>query len=168
AELRELDVVIRGSLEERASAAFVKYLRKGEHMDPQEFRTLQEYRATLGSENGGAAYPGSTAGFFTPVSFQHSVTAASKFAGPMLTNATVVDTPKGAPMPFPQDDDTTVSGEAVSENSQTTAQDVTVKETVLGAYKYSSKIVKVSNEALEDTAFDVTDYLSGKFGIRLG
>ena len=41
-------------------------------------------------------------------------------------------------------------------------------ELVLGAYKYTSKIIRVSVELLQDSAFNMEQYIGGKFGERLG
>lgn len=125
----------------------------------------------MGSGNQGA-YPGATSGFFVPVGFVDRIEEALKYYGPMLRggpgNPEIMDTATGQPLPFPTDNDTTISGELVGENQLTNAQDVSLGQVILGAYKYSSKLVKVSIELLQDSAFDIENFLVKKFGIRIG
>lgn len=121
---------------------------------------------------GQGAYPGATTGFFVPVGFTDRVEEAMKYYGPMLKGGMgmpeVFDTATGQVLPFPTDNDTTVFGELIGENQQVTQQDVVLGQILLGAYKYSSRMVKVSIELLQDSAFDFESYLIKKFAIRLG
>jgi len=169
-EISALESEIRGGLADKYDAAFNDYLRRGyQRMSAENLKVAAEYRtATVGVEGvAGAAYPGSSSGFFAPASFMHEVTAASMAAGPMLANCRVIDTPSATPMGFPQDEDTTISAELITEGSLVDTQDVTIKQTILGGFKVSSKIVKVSREMVEDSAFPLDAYLAEKFGIRI-
>src|SRR5439155_22614940 len=74
----------------------------------------------------------------------------------------------GQPLPHSTDNDVSNVGEIVAEHSQVSAQDVTVGSILLGAFKFSTKLVKVSLELAQDSAFDMQDYLAKKFGTRLG
>lgn len=168
-EIEELDVQLAATHDGQYYKAFRAWIRHGlESLNPEYVRILQEKRATVGVEAGGAAYPGSTSAFFVPTGFVYDVTEATKYAGPCLTNCTVRDTRTGAVLPFPQDDDTAVAGVAVGEGQQTPKQDIPIKNTVLGAYKYSSQAVLMSLEQLQDSGIPVDSYLARKFGIRLG
>jgi HK97 family phage major capsid protein len=135
----------------------------------RELRTLGATREVRDMGTGGqGAYPGATTGFFVPVGFVDKVTEAMKYYGPMLLEADTFDTATGQPLPFPTDNDTTVMGELIAENQQVSTQDVTLGQIIFGAYKFSSKLVKVSIELLQDSAFDFDAYLTKKFAIRLG
>jgi HK97 family phage major capsid protein len=156
---------IRGvSAEERA------LLTPKRHMVAIDGQAIGETR-DMGS-GGEGAYPGATSGFFVPVGFVDKIEEALKYYGPMLQggpgNPEIMDTATGQPLPFPTDNDTTITGELVGENQLTNSQDVSLSQILLGAYKYSSKIVKVSIELLQDSAFDMEAYLIKKFGIRIG
>jgi HK97 family phage major capsid protein len=85
-------------------------------------------------------------------------------------NTTVIPTDMGNDLPIPTDDDTSNTGAILSENNSTghTEQDVTVGAVVLHAYTYSSKLVKVSIELLQDSAFPIQPWLSAKLGTRIG
>jgi HK97 family phage major capsid protein len=147
--------------------------------DPEELRMINAELRSMGipelrdmGSGGQGAYPGATTGFFVPVGFIDKVMEALKYYGPMLKGGpgdpTIFDTTTGQPLPFPTDNDTTVTGELIGEGQQVTTADVTLGQIILGAYKFSSKLVKVSIELLQDSAFDFDAYLVKKFGTRLG
>ena len=124
--------------------------------------------------SGQGAYPGITsgAGIFVPVGFVDRITEALKYYGPMLTGGEdmpdIMETATGQPLPFPTDNDTTVTGEIIGEAQQVTTADITIGQVILGAYKFSTRLVKVSIELLQDSAFDIEAYLIKKFAIRTG
>lgn len=117
---------------------------------------------------GQGAYPGATSGFFVPVGFAGQFEAALKYYGGMLQAAKIWDTATGNPIPYPSVDDTTVIGEQVDENAPVSGADVPVSQIMYGAFKYSSKLVKVSIELLQDSAFDLESFLTEQFAIRIG
>lgn len=90
------------------------------------------------------------------------------FGGFMQSGPNVFTTERGETMTFPNVNDTTQEAEIVAENAAVTEQDVQFGEIELGAYKYSSKLVKVSLEASQDIVFDITGILSTAFGKRFG
>lgn len=117
---------------------------------------------------GGNALQGTGAGYFVPVGFVYDVEQALKYYGDMLNVATIMDTATGQPLPHPTSNDTTVTGELVGEGAQVSTQDVSISNMTLNAWKYSTKLVKVSLELLQDSAFDLESYLKEQFAIRLG
>jgi HK97 family phage major capsid protein len=153
--------------------AFGAYLRRGAaDLNEQDRRTLFEKR-DMGT-NGQGAYPGaagSSGGFFVPVGFVDRVENAMKYVGPMLDGGTglptIMPTETGQPLPYPAADDTSNVGEQVGEGQQVTTQDVSLQQVVFGAYKYSTKLVKVSIELLQDSAFDLEGFLINEFAQRL-
>lgn len=160
--------------------AFDRYLRAGRAELTAEERSI--LRSDRGSElramgtGGEGAYPGASAGFFAPVGFVRQIESAMKYFGPMLAGdgtgrdglPTIMDTDTGAPLPWPTDNDTAVTGERIGENQPVNTADVSVGMINFGAYKYSSKLVKVSLELLQDSAFDLESWLAMKFGERTG
>jgi HK97 family phage major capsid protein len=149
--------------------AFGAYLRHGvAQLDPEQRSVLQEYR-DLGT-GGQGAYPGATAGFFVPVGFMQDIVEALKYYGPFLDPGVcrIMDTATGQPLPYPTEDDVSVLGERVGEGQQVTDQDVNLGQLMLGAWKYSSRMVKVSVELLQDSAFDLESFLISAFAKRIG
>jgi HK97 family phage major capsid protein len=151
--------------------AFQTYLRIGASEMRTDQRAVLFERRDMGT-GGQGAYPGATTGFFVPVGFFKQVEDALKYYGPMLVGGEgmplLFDTDTGAPLPFPTADDTNEIGEQVGENQQVTTADVSLGQIMFGAWKYSTKMVKVSIELLTDSAFDIESFLATEFGRRLG
>lgn len=110
----------------------------------------------------------SLGGYFVPKGFVYDVEEAMKYYGPMLEVAEIMDTSTGQPLPYPTDNDTTVSGELVGEGQQVSAKDVVLGQISFGAFKFSTKMIKLSLELLQDSAFPMESYLKKKMAIRLG
>lgn len=97
------------------------------------------------------------------------VEALKWYSGMEQAGAEVMTTDTGADLPIATDNDTSNTGAIVSEEgSQASGTSVTMGQVVLHAYLYSSKVVKVSWQLLQDASFDIDAYLGRKFGIRLG
>ncbi len=161
--------------EQRAHhVAFLSYLRHGRAAMPQDQRTiLENYRSPefrdMGS-GGQGAYPGASEGFFVPVGFVQNIIEALKYYGPLLDDGIVdlMDTATGQLLPYPTENDVNIMGERIGEGQQVTSQDVSLGQIMLGAWKYSTKMVKVSIELLQDSAFDLEKWLTRVLAIRLG
>ncbi len=110
----------------------------------------------------------SLGGYFVPKGFVYEVEEAMKYFGPMLQIADIMDTSTGQPLPYPTDNDTSVSGEIVGEGQQVTDKDVAIGQVLFGAYKFSTKMIKLSLELLQDSAFPMEGYLKKKMATRLG
>ena len=82
--------------------------------------------------------------------------------------AEVVRTDKGGPFPYAKSIDATNIGEIIGENTQVDEAEPTFTQTVLNDFTYSSKMVLVSRQMLNDSAFDLTGWLADRLGERLG
>lgn len=159
--------------DKKFAKAFRNYLKHGltansiDRGISDEERGLLLERRDMGT-GGGNALQGTGGGFFVPVGFVYDVEEALKYYGPMLKAATIMPTDTGQPLPYPTANDTAVVGELVGEAQQVTTNDVTLGNVVFNAYKYSTKMVKVSVELLQDSAFDIEAFLKKQFAIRLG
>lgn len=163
------DEKIAKEAKEKRAKAFKGYLVG--RMDEEDRTTLQEMR-DMGTSGSGAGIATSGAGIFVPVGFVNDIVEAMKYYGPMLNggpgNPSIMDTATGQILPFPTDNDTSSVGELLGENQQVTTLDVTIGSVNMNAFKFSSKMVKVSIELLQDSAFDIEAYLKDKFATRLG
>lgn len=88
--------------------------------------------------------------------------------GGMMQVAEVLRTQTGADLPWPTVNDTSQEGALIAENTAVTEQDVTFAETILQSFKYTSKLVRVSIELLQDAEIDVPGTLGDLLGERLG
>lgn len=101
--------------------------------------------------------------------FMRELDAAMKDYSGMAQAARTVNTDTGADMPFPTMDDTGQIGALLAEGSAAAdTADPTLAAVVLQAFLYTSKIVRVPNQLLQDSAFSVDSYLPEALGVRLG
>lgn len=110
---------------------------------------------------------GSTGGYFVPQGFADAFDLAMKATDGARDVATVIRTDTGNLIPYPTVDDTSVTGEMIGENADTNAEDATAGVVNLSAYKFSSKIILVSAELMEDSAFDIETMVGQLAGERL-
>lgn len=153
-------------LTERAWAAFREYLVKGETRMSEENRAILTGRDPEFRDLGVGT--GSLGGYFVPQGFVYEIEEAMKWFGDMLNVCSFLDTATGNPLPHPTDNDTTNTGEQIAENTQVSDQDVSIGQITFNAWKYSTKMIKISIELLQDSAFDMEGYIKSKFAIRLG
>lgn len=110
-----------------------------------------------------------TAGGFTvPEGFVNALEASMLAFGGMRQVAGVFRTASGNDLPWPTYDDTAQTGALLAENTAVAEQDVTFGQIIFKAYKYSSRMVRVSVELLQDSAFDLPSELGRILGERLG
>ena len=153
---------------------FINYLRTGD-VSPQLQKRRAQYRDT--DSNGQAAgsqtisyTAGAAGGYFVPAGFVYDVDVATKFYAPLMDGKSfrVLETATGAVLPYPTNNDTTQEAILLSENTQANENPLTMCQVTFGAYKYTSQVVRVSLELLQDSAFDFTAFLTDQFGIRFG
>jgi HK97 family phage major capsid protein len=128
-----------------------------------EERSLVEMRGT----DSQITTTDSLGGFLVPEDFSNILDVATKFTGAIEGLAQVLNTTSGATLPYPKVNDTSVVGAILSEGSADVVSDMTFAALNLGAYTYSSKIVKVSYQLLQDAAFDLDAFLVNTLGERI-
>lgn len=111
---------------------------------------------------------GSGGGYTVPDEAMRPIVEAMKAFGGMRAVSTIVPTSTGADLPIPTDNDTSVSGEIITENSTHNDGDITFGQVVLQSFLYSSKVVKVSRQLLQDSSVDLNAYIGRKLGQRIG
>lgn len=110
----------------------------------------------------------SAGGYTVPEGFGDRIVETMVDYGGVARIAFNLDTDSGNPIPFPTNDDTGNSGALLSENTQDSEQDLTFGTKQLDAYMFTSNIVRVSFQLLQDSAFDMNSYLARKLGERIG
>ncbi|ODA69519.1 phage major capsid protein [Streptomyces sp. AVP053U2] len=111
---------------------------------------------------------GAAGGYMVPAPFRAKLVETMEFYSSMRDVAEVITTETGATLPWPTNDDTANVGAILAENTQVTEQDVTLGTNDIGAYMYTSKLVRVSLQLLNDNAFDLESWLAGVLGRRIG
>ncbi|MFD6029801.1 phage major capsid protein [Cellulosimicrobium funkei] len=148
--------------------AFGSYLRRGDVGMTPEGRSLLEQGFVALEDRAQAAGVDAAGGYTVPKEFLHRMTEALKAFGGILSIAEVLNTTTGAPLQWPTNDDTGNVGAILAENTQVTEQDTTFGSVNLAAHMYTSKMVRVSRQLLQDTAFDLEVWLPRKLGERIG
>ncbi|MDX0719702.1 phage major capsid protein [Sinorhizobium medicae] len=150
--------------DEARAAAFRSYLRHGlEDMPAEERKIVREMRAqAVGTDSKG--------GYLVPEGFMAELVKSLKAWGPMLDPGItrVLTTTAGNSIPWPTMDDTSNEGALIGENTQVTESEVAFGTKTLEAYKYTSGVVLVSAELLQDSAIDVEGTVRSAMAERIG
>lgn len=109
---------------------------------------------------------GAAGGFTVPPAFRAKIVEAMLAYGPMLSLAELIQTNSGVNLPWPTNDDTANEGAILTENTQISEQDLTLGTASLDAYVYTSKLVRVSYQLMQDSP-DFESFLARKLGERL-
>ena len=121
-----------------------------------------EFRANLSAGGSGAGAE------LVPQSFFAEVQRALKNVAPLRGICKLIQSDTGETLRIPVNDDSSNSGAIVAENAEHTALDMSFTEISLGAYTYSSRLVKCSNELLQDSGIDLAQFLGQQLGERIG
>ena len=104
-------------------------------------------------------------GFTVPDEFEKKLVEALEENNIFRGMATVIRTSSGTrKIPIAED-----TGEAswIDEGEEIPESDTTFGQTMLSAYKLGT-MIKISNELLNDSAFDLATYIARRFGVRMG
>lgn len=163
----EIHAASEGDDETEYTEAFADFLRHGMADVSAEHRALLQARFQTAPQNAAGVGSGSAGGYTVPEGFRQVMIETMKAFGPMLTEAEVIYTETGNPMPWPTNDDTANVGAILAENTQVTEQDVTFGTGLIEAYMYTSKLVRVSLQFLQDSTAS-EQWLARKLGERIG
>ena len=111
---------------------------------------------------------GSTGAFLIPEGFVSSLESALLQFGGMREVSNVIRTETGNDLPWPTSDDTSNKGEIIGESTTQTEQNIAFGLITYKAYKYSSKMILVPYELLNDSAINLATFLGDKCGERIG
>lgn len=165
-----LSVDERQNEEQNYLNAFMALMRSDQ---PGMIELSEEQRSVLRSnlivdKRAQGTVPTSSGGFLVPVILSNRIVEVMQAYGGIRRYATVINTGSGETMNYPTNDDTGNEGELVGEHEQAAEGDLIYGQKAIGAYKYSSKVIRVSIELLQDSAFALDAFITRKFGQRLG
>lgn len=150
----------------RYAEAFTLYIRSGmDRLSGEQRMMLAEARMDVRDQGTGTDTSG---GYLVPDEYRAVITETMKAYGGLLGLANVITTSTGADLPWPTNDDTGNEGEFLGENTQATSLDVSVGERKLKAFTVSSKTVRVALQLLQDSAFNLDQWVPKKLGERIG
>jgi HK97 family phage major capsid protein len=145
---------------------FKKWIVGGmENLGQEERNILFSNRSEERALSVGTATAG---GYTVPQGFYDTLIQAQKFFGGIRNVAYEFGTDSGNALPIPTNNDTNNMGSILAENAVASNLDVAFGQTTLNAYKYTSGIVLVSIELMQDSAFDLETFLASKLGERIG
>ncbi|MDX7989865.1 phage major capsid protein [Xenorhabdus littoralis] len=148
--------------QERRTAAFDKYLRHGlGEMTAEERQALRELRAQ-------GTTPDEKGGYTVPTQMLNKVVESMKAYGGIASVAQILSTSTGQTIEWATADGTAEEGELLGENTAASEEDTAFGTELLGAKKLSSKIIRVSNELLQDSGIDMEAYLAKRIAERIG
>lgn len=160
---------VSGDAEAEYREAFNAYLKRGmAELDGDQRQILRKGFVGDSETRAQAVGTASAGGYTVPQGFRAQIIERMKDYGAVRNVATVITTETGAALPWPTNDDTGNVGALLAENTQVTEQDLTLGTAQLDAYKYTSKLTRVSLELIQDSAFDIEAFVVRKHGERLG
>lgn len=143
-----------------AMRAYETYLRKmSNRLTADEVQAIRNTMSTsTGSEGGFTVQPIVAA----------TLIEALKDFGAMRRVAERLVTGSGADLSFPATDGTSEEGEIIAQNVTATDQDVSFSTVPLNTYKFSSKVVTIPFELLQDSSVDVVGLVNRRLRERIG
>lgn len=160
---REREACTLAGINPRARELEISLRTQPYHQVRQELGRYLEGRAGLvvGTDAAG--------GYTVPEGFVTNLEVSLLQFGGVRQVADVIRTATGNDLPWPTVNDTGNSGELLAEQASIgSTVDPTFGRVVFNAYKYSSKLVQISSELLQDSAFDMPAYLGSALGERIG
>ena len=148
--------------DEMRAQAFNVFLRNGlGELSQEERQALAEMRAQgVGVNDKG--------GYTVTKEMQARIVEQMKAYGGIAQVAQILTTSDGRTIEWITADGTTEEGELIGENTAATEADTSFGIANLGAKKLSSKIIRVSNELLQDSAINIESYLADRIAQRIG
>ncbi|MEG1690440.1 MAG: phage major capsid protein [Hafnia sp.] len=151
-----------GTQDEKRAHVFDKWMRSGAgELSSEERQVLKELRAQ-------GVSPSEKGGYTVPSTFLAQVVEQMKAYGGIASVAQIMNTSDGKTIEWPTADGTNEIGELLGENNEASEDDTDFGMADLGAKKLSSKIIRVSNELLQDSAIDMEAYLARRISERIG
>lgn len=149
-----------GGADSRAREVFASWLRGGDRaLTAADWQVVRNTMSTTTPSEGG---------YTVATDIASSVADALKSLGGMRAVATVIQTDNGNTINFPTSDGTAEEGERVAQNVSASDADPTFGVIAHDIYKYSSKVVTVPVELLQDASIDVAAFVTGRCTQRVG
>jgi HK97 family phage major capsid protein len=152
--------------DKKYAKAFTNYVLGGKDALAREDLILMRGKFSQIKNAAGVA-SGAAGGYLVPPEFRDIIVETMKWYGPMLDEAEVITTDSGADLPWPTNDDVANVGAILAENTAMTEQDVTIGTNNIGAYMYTSRLVRASYQLMQDRE-DFARWLARKLGERIG
>lgn len=150
--------------------AFDSYLRGGIHsLSSEEKQVLHNGKKLLHPQAAQEIATDTKGGHTVPEGFMDQVEVAlAHYNALRQSGASVLRTSTGQTIPYPTLNGTAVKGRRVAEGAASQTTDMTFGAVNLEAFTYTSDVILVSNELLQDTAVDLVALIADQAGERIG
>ncbi len=139
---------------------FSKWVKGGDKaLSAQDWADV---RATMSTTTSGEG------GYTVPTDVASNIIDVLKAYGGVRSVANVFSSDQGNDVNYPTSDGTSETGELIGQNTTATAADPSFGVVTLKTYKFSSKIVAVPYELLQDSNADIEAFIARRLGERLG
>lgn len=149
--------------EEEYRDTYSQYLKRGLGSLTSEQRGLLQTRGTSTQVVG----TDSLGGYLVPDTWQPEIERAMLDYSGIMQAARIIRTAGGNTLYWPTEDDTSTLAVKTAEAAGVTVADLAFAQKQLDAYKYTS-MIKVSEELLQDAAYDIQAEITNAFGPRFG
>ena len=156
----------KGGLSPQAKAAretMERFVRRG-----WSALSHEELRAVHSPQNALSVGTPSQGGFTVQTDISREWVEQMAAFGGVRQLATSLPTAAGNPLSIPTSNGSTEEGEIVAENANATDQDVAFGTVSLNVFKFSSKVIAVPYELLQDTSIDILAMINQRFRTRIG
>jgi HK97 family phage major capsid protein len=143
-----------------AKGVYLTYLRQGlEGLSAEQRQVFKNTMSTTTNSQGGYTVA-------TEVAAQ--IIDYIKAFGGMRQVAEAFQTAQGNPLNYPTSDGRSETGEVIAQNTTANALDPSFGVVTLNAWKFSSKVVTVPLELLQDASVDIEAFVDRRCATRLG
>lgn len=146
--------------EQKVFDLFAAWARGGDRaLQAEDWKLIRNTMSTTTPSEGG---------FTVATTISRNIADAIKTFGGMRDVAEVFTTLAGEPMQYPTTDGTAEMGEIVAQNVSATDQDPVFGTIGLDVYKFSSKVITIPVELMQDTSIDILALINTRLRTRLG
>lgn len=146
--------------EDAAKKGYELFLRKSfRDMTPEEIGSVRNTMSTTTGSQGGVTVD--------PLVSKAFIDQMADYAG-LRRVADRIVTGSGVNITYPTTDGRAEVGEIIAQNTTATASDPSFGSVNLGAYKFSSKIITIPIELLQDTTIDIVGLVNKRMRDRIG
>jgi HK97 family phage major capsid protein len=151
---------------ERYSNAFEKYFRSGGRLETLSIPERQALEKRVSDQTTTTT----AGGYAIPEGFSGEIDKQMQTISELLKFARIYKTSSGNNIPWPTNNDTSNTGELLAENGDgsTSSAPLVFGQVTLNAYKFSSKMIRSSNELIQDQAVNLPQFIGEQLGERVG
>jgi len=151
------------TLTDRDAQVFDRWLRNG--MSAMSAEDMEHIRSRPKGDQ--SSQDGTKGGYTAPGDFNATLLERLKAYGGVREACRQISTSTGNDITWPTTDETSQEGEIVNESQAANDSDLAFGTVAIRAHRYSSKIIAVPTELLQDTKIDLVGFITRALGVRI-